>query len=72
MENKKAIAKRVILGESGSVSLTKLGGWLVSAAGFILSQGLVGSTGTAHTVCTAILAIGGALGVAGVRDAIKK
>jgi len=50
----------------------KLGGWIVAAAGFVLTQGLIPESGALHTVCAGILAIGGALGIAGARDALKK
>lgn len=61
------ILKKLVLNENGKISITKIGGWVISISAMLAAQGIV-PLQTAETIA----AIGGLLGITGARDAIGK
>lgn len=69
-----AILKKFFLNQFGKISWMKLGGNIVAVALAILTLPAAGVTVPAVIIAAAkiIAAIGGAIGVAGTRDALSK
>jgi hypothetical protein len=62
--------KRLFCNADGKVSVTKIGGWLFSVAGYIAVA--PGVPENVRVIAGAISAFGVATGIAGARDAMTK